>query len=329
MDDQARVTTYGNLNLPEGTDERPLVTFALFAYNQEKYIREAVEGAFSQTYSPLEIILSDDCSSDRTFEIMQEMAAAYEGPHQVAVRQNAKNLGLIGHVNVVAASAAGDPIILAAGDDVSCARRTERICAKFVSDPSTLLVHSCVLDIDHNGTRVGLRYPPLSVFQDNLSAAATSSSLYVGASGAIRKNLYHIFGSITEVDTYEDLIFGFRAALLQSCYYIDEPLVHYRANIGISSRRNRMISHPRDRRIKAITHRVATLRQRILDAETIHVSASNNVIHCLERELELSTMRLTFYQSPGLLFLSAARGRLYAPLKAISSEIKYVLGFLN
>ena len=58
-------------------EERPLVTFALFAYNQERYIREAVEGAFAQTYEPLEIILSDDCSTDRTFEIMQEMVANY------------------------------------------------------------------------------------------------------------------------------------------------------------------------------------------------------------------------------------------------------------
>ncbi len=51
----------------EATAARPLVTFALFAYNQEQYIREAVEGAFSQTYEPLEIILSDDCSSATRF----------------------------------------------------------------------------------------------------------------------------------------------------------------------------------------------------------------------------------------------------------------------
>ena len=51
--------------------ERPLVTFALFAYNQEKYIREAVEGAFSQTYQRMEIILSDDCSTDSTFDILK------------------------------------------------------------------------------------------------------------------------------------------------------------------------------------------------------------------------------------------------------------------
>jgi glycosyltransferase involved in cell wall biosynthesis len=46
--------------------DRPLISFMLFAYNQEHYIRRAVEAAMAQTYSPLEIILSDDASSDGT-----------------------------------------------------------------------------------------------------------------------------------------------------------------------------------------------------------------------------------------------------------------------
>ena len=109
------------------TTNRPLVTFALFAYNQEQYIREAVEGAFSQTYEPLEIILSDDCSSDRTFEIMKEMAAAYEGPHEVQIRQSAVNAGILAHVLRVSREASGDYIIVAAGDDISQPKRTEII----------------------------------------------------------------------------------------------------------------------------------------------------------------------------------------------------------
>jgi hypothetical protein len=55
--------------MPDNETDQPLVTFALFAYNQEKYIREAVEGAFAQTYEPIEVILSEDYSTDRTFEI--------------------------------------------------------------------------------------------------------------------------------------------------------------------------------------------------------------------------------------------------------------------
>jgi len=80
--------------------DRPLVTFALFAYDQERYIREALEGAFAQSYQPLEILLSDDCSTDRTFDIMREMAAAYAGPHRIRLYRNPTNLGVAGHADV-------------------------------------------------------------------------------------------------------------------------------------------------------------------------------------------------------------------------------------
>ena len=41
-------------------DEKLLATFLVCAYNQEGIVHEAISGAFSQTYSPLEIIISDD-----------------------------------------------------------------------------------------------------------------------------------------------------------------------------------------------------------------------------------------------------------------------------
>ena len=53
--------------------DRPLVTLVLVSYNQEKYIREAVDAAFAQTYSPLTIEISDDASVDKTYEIIQQM----------------------------------------------------------------------------------------------------------------------------------------------------------------------------------------------------------------------------------------------------------------
>jgi glycosyltransferase involved in cell wall biosynthesis len=111
--------------------EKPLVTFALFAFNQEKFIREAVEGAFAQTYEPLEIILSDDCSTDRTFDIMEEMAAAYRGSHQVLTRKTVANRGTLLHVAEVAALAHGELLILAAGDDVSKPFRANTLAASW------------------------------------------------------------------------------------------------------------------------------------------------------------------------------------------------------
>lgn len=129
--------------MPDNETDQPLVTFALFAYNQEKYIREAVEGAFAQTYEPLEIILSDDCSTDRTFEIMQDMAAGYEGPHSVRARRNETNVGVIDHFLTVAHSANGRLFIAAAGDDISYYNRAEEITAKWKRSGAIALYSAC------------------------------------------------------------------------------------------------------------------------------------------------------------------------------------------
>lgn len=122
--------------------ETPLVTFALFAYNQEKYIREAVEGAFAQTYQPLEIILSDDCSQDKTFEIIEEMAKAYKGPHKIVLNRNEVNLGLIGHLNKVARMAGSEIIVVAAGDDRSFPWRASTIVKVYLKYPRAMAIYS-------------------------------------------------------------------------------------------------------------------------------------------------------------------------------------------
>ncbi|WP_306120534.1 MULTISPECIES: glycosyltransferase [unclassified Roseitalea] len=131
----------GHRRLTETTD-RPLVTFALFAYNQEQYIREAVEGAFAQTYEPLEIILSDDCSTDQTFEIMKELAAAYKGPHEVQVRRNEYNQGTLAHILTAAHLARGEFMLVASGDDISLSERTKTMAQAMLMAPPDVVVAS-------------------------------------------------------------------------------------------------------------------------------------------------------------------------------------------
>ncbi len=142
MEVESIIKTYGNKDLPDAMPERPLVTFAVFAYNQEKYIQEAIEGAFSQTYSPLEIILSDDCSSDRTYEIMEEMANAYNGPHMVKVRRQHVNSGTLAHLLSVSRQVQGDFLIFAAGDDISFPERTSFSISEFLKAPDSTVVLS-------------------------------------------------------------------------------------------------------------------------------------------------------------------------------------------
>ena len=148
-------------------EERPLVTFALFAYNQEKYIREAVEGAFAQTYEPLEIILSDDCSTDRTFEIIESCANHYEGPHSVKKLKNDINSGILNHVLKVAKQSRGKYIIVAAGDDISLPERTS-ILVQILMQSGAGAVSGSYIEIADDSSIIGRKIYTLDDFRDPL-----------------------------------------------------------------------------------------------------------------------------------------------------------------
>jgi len=220
--------------------DKPLVSFCLIAYNQEQYIREAVKGAFAQTYSPLEIILSDDCSVDRTFEIMKEMAAEYKGSHTIILNRNEKNLGIAGHVNKVFSVARGEWFVLAAGDDISVPQRVERVAACFEAHPGVVLVQSNGYSIDESGVRVWPRRQNYGTSIEALSIAefikSPVTSKYAGALATYHRKLFEVFGPLSLCGT-EDVVYPLRARLVGDLYYLDEPLVEQRVN-GTSTVRN-------------------------------------------------------------------------------------------
>ncbi|MDA9020354.1 glycosyltransferase [Flavimaricola sp.] len=154
MGEEPTILTFGNKFLSEGTLDRPRVTFVLFAYNQERYIRDAINGAFSQTYSPLEIIISDDCSTDQTFDIMKDLAANYNGQHCVQVIRNATNLGLVNHLLARSKGASGKFLVVAAGDDISYPNRVERLTENWLSTKK-IAITSNYDEITQDGDLVG------------------------------------------------------------------------------------------------------------------------------------------------------------------------------
>ena len=216
--------------------QRPIVTFALFAYNQERYIRQALVGAFAQTYSPLEIILSDDCSSDDTFEIMVREAAAYKGPHRLILNRNSENLNIGGHVNKVAKLASGDLIVLAAGDDISVPVRTEMLVRRWLQQGrSSTVLCSDFEPIDAKSRQVIL--PKEKVFRGTYSKAAMARGdvLVLGATTAVSKDLWSKFPPLALSVRHEDRVLPFRALLLGgNVELVDEKLVRYRVEGGIS-----------------------------------------------------------------------------------------------
>lgn len=117
-------------------NNHPFVSFCVFSYNQENFILDALNGAVSQEYDNMEIIVSDDCSKDRTQEIIDVFVASYKGNHKIVVNKNTTNMGIAQHVNkVLYEIAKGDIIVVAAGDDKSLPNRVSLTVDYFLRFP--------------------------------------------------------------------------------------------------------------------------------------------------------------------------------------------------
>ncbi|MBI4915347.1 MAG: glycosyltransferase [Acidobacteria bacterium] len=213
------------------------MTFALVAYNQEHYIREAVEGALGQTYEPLEIILSDDCSTDRTFEIMRETVAGYRGPHKVVLNRNEVNLGLTEHLNrVVLGLAHGELIVAAAGDDISLPHRTRTLLDAWATHLPCSAITSGYMRIDAEGRELGAVSSGQTLKitdQVELAARLKRDNLQhmFGCTLSFRRELFEFFGPLA-VRYIEDGSIVARAGLRDGLVVIREVLVKYRTHAG-------------------------------------------------------------------------------------------------
>jgi glycosyltransferase involved in cell wall biosynthesis len=217
----------------------PLVTLAVCSYNQVQLVEAAVRGAFAQTYSPLELILSDDCSTDGSFAVMERLAAEYEGPHRIVLNRNPVNRGAFGsHLNRVFQLAKGDLIVLAAADDVALPSRVQaNVEAWEASSRTAHCVFSGYTTIDQTGEALGnteTEYTARGMGRIRVERFAPpdfwspEKPIYVGCAMAYSRELLRVFGPLPEDVITEDEVLAFRAYFLGPIVFINEPLVRYR-----------------------------------------------------------------------------------------------------
>lgn len=70
--------------------KKPKVTVVVPVFNAEKDIEGCVESLLKQTYEDYEVLLIDDCSTDKTYHLMKQITDRYRG---AKVKRNMNNLG--------------------------------------------------------------------------------------------------------------------------------------------------------------------------------------------------------------------------------------------
>ncbi|AXI40690.1 glycosyltransferase [Sulfitobacter sp. SK011] len=282
-----------------------LVSMFVMAYNQVNFIAATVRSAFAQTYDNLEIILSDDCSSDGTYEIMERLAAEYQGPHQVRLNRNHENLGFVGHLNSIFDLCEGVLIVYAPGDDISHAERAAELYQAFRED-RPLLVHSDVNNMDEKGNLTGVATSRQSVLAGmDLKDAANSLVLGVGASCAWNPEIQDRFGPVEGKETFDDLIFFFRAMLLDRMAHVPKALVDYRLGAGLSRPKATSFQGRVAQERKNCQRAVDTYRQRLKDCRNARPECSD-VLQVLRERLAVKEYMLGLFESSFLTAYQAA-----------------------
>jgi glycosyltransferase involved in cell wall biosynthesis len=209
------------------------VTMIVTGFNQSHLIDEAIKGAFDQAHGNLQIILTDDCSTDDTYALMCAAAERYDGPHRVLVNRPPQNLGTYGNIHHAFERATGDLIVFAGGDDVSYPQRATAVARCWLETGADAFYSSFDV-IDEHGQVLERNFTPVAttLFIIDYFPGDRRRYLY-GASTACHRSVLERFPApprrIRSEDTYLTLMVTVNGGQIER---IDESLVAYRKHDG-------------------------------------------------------------------------------------------------
>jgi len=133
----------------------PLVSIGIPTRNRRQYLSMAIESVLNQTYQNVEVIVSDNCSTDDTWEHLSSLSDS-----RVKILRQERNLGMVGNCNAVLSAASGDYFLLLSDDDILSANCIGKLVHPFLqptakAQPQTVGMSwtACTL-IDANGNKM-------------------------------------------------------------------------------------------------------------------------------------------------------------------------------
>jgi len=105
-----RVTATDDLSL-----KKAQTSVIIASYNYGQYLIEAVESVLHQTVPADEILISDDCSNDETWDIARHYKEKY--PEVIQINRNEQNLGIVAHFNKAISLTSGEYVCILGADN--------------------------------------------------------------------------------------------------------------------------------------------------------------------------------------------------------------------
>lgn len=217
--------------------DNPLVSIIIPNYNNEQYLDACLGSCLAQTYDNIEIIIVDDCSTDRSVELLKRYR---EGDHRIHLFENRENLKVSKTRHIGIEHASGSWITTLDSDDIFLTdRKIEKemqVVAKHGYDPF-VVAYSGILPIDEND-KIYLgktKYKPIK--ERNIHDELLTRSCFIPRDFIFSKKLYYEVGGFDfDIPLYEDWDLKIRLSKKGRFFYSGIDGVGYRRHgLGLSS----------------------------------------------------------------------------------------------
>ena len=125
-----------------------LISIVIPVFNVEIFISECLQSVIRQTYTgPLECIVVDDCGTDKSIEIAEQLIAEYDGPIDFKVLHHDHNRGLSAARNTGMDAAKGDYVYFLDSDDWISDDCIEKLAKPLQNEVFDVVVGNQIWDI--------------------------------------------------------------------------------------------------------------------------------------------------------------------------------------
>jgi glycosyltransferase involved in cell wall biosynthesis len=210
---------------------KPLVSFLIAVFNGQDKIVSTVSSAINQNYKNIQIVIVDDCSTDKTAEVLVCLSKVYK--KKIFVISNKENLGLTKSLNVGIKACSGKYIARLDCGDYAYPNRIDKQLQIFLKNPKVKLVGSSANVINANG------YFSMSAMDNNNLSNCLMFNPFAHSTAMFSKNSVIRLGCYNEsFDTSQDFELWMRFYKNYQVRTIKEPLVDWIwCSDGISERK--------------------------------------------------------------------------------------------
>lgn len=206
------------------------ISLLVFSYNQEKFIAECIDSILAQELMPDEIIINDDFSSDATWKIINEKLSILNSDKiNIILNRSECNIGVVKSVTEIMSKATGDIFVFCAGDDVCLPNRIRLIMQNFEKNKKIKGVFTNSIIINEKSEIKHHQFLKKPRYAKNLIDILINKPIWsIGASLAIKREIYDNYKEIPFEHISNDGIMAFRAILEGGFGYLHTPTILYR-----------------------------------------------------------------------------------------------------